>query len=600
MALTVQYQATSIARDQRPPDSSVAGRGGPTAWNAHLVAAVALFGLLGTAALSYRWTRAPLYNPAGTIDPWLYTAMFVNFDHLYGRFADTYYASRLAWILPGRVAYSVLPVSAAYWVLHGLSFVGGVAAVFALCRRHVGTAAAVAGAGALALSPMYWNAQYWDYIDGVTLTYLAAGLYFGLPTTSGRWRILSLALAGAFFAAALTTNLFVVLIGVIYPVLYAFLQPSGPAGRWLSRAAKDGAAVVMGGMAVIVALGAYADAVGGRFLFFMPQVDLVRSPVVGASKLEGYAWVANSPRLLVPVFLLVTVTPLLVVGRGLPMFRFAAGATTGLTILTAVIYGWEFLAGGATLEVSYYFSYFAISIALAIASAAALVIGLGRGGRSRDAVLAVATTIAGVGALALIFYRDQREWTGRTGMWISIPLMCIGALLIAVIVLRRGRTSRVVAVLALGTVAFASHVAINTSSDTFLYSNSARDNGDLYRVGLDLVRFVNDTTKRGDWVPAFWYRAADRPDIVSIQSMYYYAYTYLGIDLPRVTKDLRDRFEQFEPERIVLLCARRDCGGAPAALQKAGYDVQRGHTTLIARGPIRVWVMSLRVTGGTA
>ena len=74
-----------------------------------------------------------------------------------------------------------LPVNAAYWVLHGLTFSGGVAALFFLVRRHLGIAAAVVGAAALALTPMYWNAQYWDYIDGVTLTYLLAGLCFGLP-----------------------------------------------------------------------------------------------------------------------------------------------------------------------------------------------------------------------------------------------------------------------------------------------------------------------------------------------------------------------------------------------------------------------------------
>ena len=56
---------------------------------------------------------------------------------------------------------------------------------------------------------MYWNAQYWDYVDGVTLTYLLAGLCFGLPLATGRLRTASLVAAGIFFAAAVTTNMFV-------------------------------------------------------------------------------------------------------------------------------------------------------------------------------------------------------------------------------------------------------------------------------------------------------------------------------------------------------------------------------------------------------
>src|SRR5262245_46465629 len=90
-----------------------------SAQRGRLVGAAALGSVLGIAALSYWWTHAPLYNPSGTIDPWLYTALFVNFDQVYAHFGNTYYASRLPWIVPGRIVHGVLPVDAAYWVLHG-------------------------------------------------------------------------------------------------------------------------------------------------------------------------------------------------------------------------------------------------------------------------------------------------------------------------------------------------------------------------------------------------------------------------------------------------------------------------------------------------
>ena len=114
-----------------------------------LIAVAALGGIYGIAALAYWWTRAPLYNPPGTIDPWLYTAFFVNFDRVYEDFALTYYAARLPWIVPGRIAYAVFPLDAAYWVLHGLAFMGGVAALFFL-------------AAGISAWPLLWSApRHW-------------------------------------------------------------------------------------------------------------------------------------------------------------------------------------------------------------------------------------------------------------------------------------------------------------------------------------------------------------------------------------------------------------------------------------------------------
>src|ERR671915_1116417 len=59
--------------------------------------------LTAATAAVYVWTRAPLYNPFGTIDPWLYTALWTNFEQIYESFSRTYYISRVPWIVPGYV-----------------------------------------------------------------------------------------------------------------------------------------------------------------------------------------------------------------------------------------------------------------------------------------------------------------------------------------------------------------------------------------------------------------------------------------------------------------------------------------------------------------
>jgi hypothetical protein len=549
------------------------------------------------AALAYWWTRAPLYNPSGTIDPWLYTALFVNFDQFYDHFGATYYASRLPWIVPGRIAYGALSVDAAYWVFHGLSFVGGVAAIYILVRRYIGVAPAVVSAATLALTPMYWNAQYWDYVDGGTMTYLLAGLCFGLPLATGRIRPISLAAAGFFLTAAVTTNLFVALIALIYPIAYVFLQPAVGLRQRLKMAFADLAALLVGAAALLVALGWHARANGGPFIFFEAQIDVIRNRSL-LIKQPGYEWLRSAPRLLVPVFLLVVAVPLLVAGRRLPPFRFAVSSVAGLAFLTLFIYGWEFLAGGNVLELTYYFSYFTISIALTMASVAVLAVALARSRPAADAGVVAASIIAAVAALGLIYRSERAEWTGWAGAKISFALISLAAfLVVGFAVTRRTPAGTMAAVLSVGAISFASHFAINSSNGTFSFSYSAPSNGSLYHAALDQLAFVKRATARDERLPTFWY-AASNTDLVAIQSMYFWAFTHLDLALPKVTPTLRQRLDWLKPPTIVMLCKTRECGGGAAALRRAGYPYAEERAKLISRGRIRVWSVLLRSFGG--
>jgi hypothetical protein len=562
---------------------------------ARLVDLAALGSVFGVAALSYWWTRAPLYNPSGTIDPWLYTAFFVNWDRVYEDFALTYYGARLPWIVPGRIAYAAFPLDAGYWVLHGLAFAGGVAALFLLVRRYLDLAAAVVGAATLALSPMYWNAQYWDYVDGVSLTYALAGLCFGLPLAMGRVRAASLFAAGVFFAAAVTTNPFVALVALTYPIKYAILQPAMGLRKRSALALKDLVAFLLGVAALVIALGVYASLNGGPFRYYDPQLDVIRSGVGSAYKVAGYEWLRNEPKLLVPPFLLAVAAPVLAYGRRLPPFRFAAGAVGGLAFLTAVIYGWEFLAGGAALEYSYYFSYFAGSIALTVASLAALAASLVRSHRPANVGVAAVTTAAAVVALGLIYESDRAEWSASAGGRISLWIMGLAAAAILLaLVIRRTRGGVLACVAGIGAVTFASHFAINSSSQTFQFSGSYPDNRSLYHAAADNVAFINHATARDEPMPRFWYAAANRPDFTAIQSMYFYAFTAIGYDLPKVASDVRERLDLWKPQSIVMLCETRSCRGAAAALRAAGYPYREDEAKRISRGRIHLWSVLLR------
>lgn len=594
-----QAAATTTPPVAADPRRRLLHRAWAAARHRHVAGVAALGGVLGVAALSYWWTEAPLYNPSGTIDPWLYTAFLVNSDRVYDDFALTYYGARLPWIVPGRIAYAVFPLDAAYWVLHGLAFTGGVAALFFLVRRYLGLAAAVVGAATLALSPMYWNAQYWDYVDGVSLTYALAALCFGLPLAKGRVRAASLFAAGVFFAAAVTTNPFVALVALTYPITYAILQPATGVREKSALALMDLAALLFGVAALVITLGFYARANGGPFRYYDPQLDFIRSGVGEAPKAAGYEWLRNEPKLLVPLFLLAVAAPVLAFGRRLPPFRFAAGAVGGLAFLTVVIYGWEFLAGGAVLEYSYYFSYFAGSIALTVASLAALGASLARSHWPANVGVAVASTAAAVVALGLIYKGERVEWTASSGARISIWIMAVAAAAVLLaLVTRRMRAGVLACVGAIGAVAFASHFAINSDAQTFQFSGSAPDNRSLYHAAVENVAFINRATTRDEPLPRFWYPAANRLDFISIQSMYFYDFTAIGYRLPKVTADVRQRLDLWTPRSIVMLCETRDCGDAAAALRRAGYAYKEDKAERISRGRIGLWTVLIRSYAG--
>ncbi len=100
------------------------------------VAALAL--LTAAAAAAYVWTKAPLYNTVPSIDPWLYTALWTNFDQIQSAFGSTYYASRLPWIVPGYLANQLFDPETAYLIVHVCFFMTGGLLLYVMCRRYFG------------------------------------------------------------------------------------------------------------------------------------------------------------------------------------------------------------------------------------------------------------------------------------------------------------------------------------------------------------------------------------------------------------------------------------------------------------------------------
>ncbi len=199
-------------------------------------------------------------------DSSVYIGFFRHYLEFKLPFAANYKASRLPWVLPGVLAYRLLPAVAAHHVLFLTFLSGETLIVFALTRRRFGAQAAFITAAAVATStfshrtPSYHN-------QAATTYFLAALLLLERPA---RWTHTRRALcAGAALALAATTDTIVLALG---PAFALHALATMPAPRRARRIAGTALLVVAGGACAFLALGLVNRALGGKFLFFVEQV----------------------------------------------------------------------------------------------------------------------------------------------------------------------------------------------------------------------------------------------------------------------------------------------------------------------------------------
>ena len=172
----------------------------------------------------YLTLNAPALNPGTSLDPWIYTALMVNFTYVFHTFNWAYYPSRLPWLIPGIAVHQLFGPVTAFFVLHGVFFFGAGLFAYLTVRRFFGSTVALAAYSLLMVSPLFYDAYVTDYPDGAILTFLFGGVYFGLTTHGARHPLMRAAASGFFLAAAAATNLFVcVVIGCLF-LLYAAVR----------------------------------------------------------------------------------------------------------------------------------------------------------------------------------------------------------------------------------------------------------------------------------------------------------------------------------------------------------------------------------------
>ena len=228
---------------------------------------VVVLALLPWACLEFN--RDWIYSPQGTIDPWIYHGYFHRFPEFVSTlYAGLYYGTRLAWIVPGYVAYALLPPHAANLVLHLSVYYLAIFAIYHLVSILAGRGSALLAAVAFGTFGPILISLGWDYVDGAVIAYSTAAwacLVSAARSPSPTWKVVA---AGAASAAMVHSNLGALILVPGLLLSYAFAR-----GREsFSVNVVRGAAWLAGAAVLTLVLGAVDAWAGGPWLFFMPSL----------------------------------------------------------------------------------------------------------------------------------------------------------------------------------------------------------------------------------------------------------------------------------------------------------------------------------------
>jgi hypothetical protein len=287
------------------------------------------------------------------IDSWVYSGFFLSLpDHL-ARWGDTYYATRLSWLLPGYAAHQVLPPLVANYVLHFGFFYVLLFSIYALVTSAVHRTAACIATLLVAWSPEVIAAMSWDYVDGAVITYLAVTLLCLEKASSSPNRWQWAAASGAALTCLGSANL---VATTLWPICVLFLVLRVGFVRWRSVLAILAVAAV-GAVATLAVFGFANQMLGGQFLFFKPSVSYAstRMWVPSPWDVEGLGWLPDAPFLILPAVAAFGAIVALV-GRFRTLRTFSGSLQA--IVLTAVVW-WvvHSVLWSHSMHLSFYISY---------------------------------------------------------------------------------------------------------------------------------------------------------------------------------------------------------------------------------------------------
>jgi len=466
-----------------------------------------------------------IYTAAGSIDPWVYYGYMKHLVAFKGSlFPQTYYGSRLSWLLPGALIHATLPPVPATYVLHLAVFFTSVFSLYWLLKEALDRRVAILSAISMALYPYFWAAIGWDYVDGVGIAYylLTMALVFAAarPATHNRWLLIC---GGMAWAGMVYSNLAWLIFSPVFLTLYLWFSPALTIRALIGRTVRFLMWFGLGWLIVTVVLGTANRYLEGTFWFYAPSVFYALSTVGKKNpwRAANYGWIKTGYWLILPCLACLGSLFICATTSWRTNWRNMRTFLALNLLCSAALLVYMEAAGQLVLQLSYYASYLIPSSILAFGAALFEGAAALRASRFR---LIVAGALFGLLCI----------WT-----FIAIPvvltivetyatsLLFAGIGITAVGILLRGRAAGAILGLAGLTVFSVSLRAVSWSP-----GNGA----DVFRrisSGMELVE-----NARGDQPVRFWFDQNDpySAEFHSLNSCYLWGYTAINFHFPLLDK----------------------------------------------------------------
>ena len=491
-----------------------------------------------------------MYSLTHAIDAWVYHGFFHHLEtYASTMFPPTYYGTRLAWIVPGYVAYHVFSPATAAVILHLTFYCTAVWSLYSIVRRIAGSSGAVFSAVAFGLYLPAIRALGWDYVDGAVIAYTLLTLALLLASLEANSRWLTLA-SGVAAGAMLHSN-----IGAAFmfpSIVIWFLPERSNVWPWRSLFTQLlwwGAGIVACTAILIVV----SVSVGGNWDFFMASFRwMIQQRLVNPWDVTGFSWIAMAPWFFLPAAVfLASLVVWLVPQRRQALTAGGHRAIASLVLVSVIFAVWDWAGNGALLYTYYYTSWLLPWSFIAIGAVLA--------GTAERARLDVAIVLAG--ALAMVF---SLVWPS----FVQVPLPGLAAfaltiaLLISVAFVRAVAPRRIAILAALVCL----HGWLTMTTDFGPYPDRA-DGFHVINRGLGIVdRYITGEQ------PRFLLAPSQKLGhyVQGLTSIYLWGYTIASNKFPEVAPE---QARQIRDGTRVVVIAEQENAAAPFDRVFAPYGV---------------------------
>ena len=205
-------------------------------------------------------------SPNG-IDPWLYNGFFRHLDLFASAlYPNTYYGTRLAWILPGHAAYALFAPETAALILHLTFYVAAVLSLFYTISKIAGRAIALGCTVGFGLFLPSARGLGDDYVAAGVVTYCLIATALAANSVGARYRQLLLLASGAAAAAMFHSN---IAAALLVPTILVWIIPTRRSAREWTSAVVGGISWLSGALVCTALLGELSVRHGGTRWFFI-------------------------------------------------------------------------------------------------------------------------------------------------------------------------------------------------------------------------------------------------------------------------------------------------------------------------------------------